>query len=243
VGRDDRPASDRKGGGRNTLTTRVRGQRIHRMKSSAIAAGILLCVLATTPGLSAQLGSIAKKEAERRKTAPSGKVYTNDSLSPAPEPSSRPATSGSDAAPPASSSSDTDKSATDKSDKSATDKSTTEKSAADATDKAAPAKQVSADPAERKKEEAEWRERIKNEREALDRAKSYADALQIKINSLNTDFVNRDDPVQRAAIAAERDRSLAEMDRLKKEIAEHTKKIATIQQDARQAGAPPGWVR
>jgi hypothetical protein len=216
------------------LTTRVRGQRIHRMKSSAIA-GILLCVLATTPGLSAQLGSVAKKEAERRKTAPSGKVYTNDSLSPAPAPSSAPATSGSDAAPAASSSSDTDKSATDKS--------TTDKSAADTTDKAAPSKQVSADPAERKKEEAEWRERIKNEREALDRAKSYADALQIKINALNTDFVNRDDPVQRAAIAAERDKSLAEMDRLKKEIAEHTKKIATIQQDARQAGAPPGWVR
>lgn len=205
------------------------------MKSSAIAAGILLCVLATTPGLSAQLGSVAKKEAERRKTAPSGKVYTNDSLSPAPEPSSAPATSGSDAAPAASSSSETDKSATDKS--------TTDKSAADTTDKAAPSKQVSADPAERKKEEAEWRERIKNEREALDRAKSYADALQIKINALNTDFVNRDDPVQRAAIAAERDKSLAEMDRLKKEIAEHTKKIAAIQQDARRAGAPPGWVR
>ena len=205
------------------------------MKSSAIAAGILLCVLATTPGLSAQLGSVAKKEAERRKTAPSGKVYTNDSLSPAPEPSSAPATSGSDAAPAASSSSDTDKSATDKS--------TTDKSAADTTDKAAPSKQVSADPAERKKEEAEWRERIKNEREALERAKSYADALQTKINSLNTDFVNRDDPVQRAAIAAERDKSLAEMDRLKKEIAEHTKKIAAIQQDARRAGAPPGWVR
>lgn len=217
------------------MTTRVRGQRIHHMKSSAIAAGILLCVLATTPGLSAQLGSVAKKEAERRKTAPSGKVYTNDSLSPAPEPSSAPATSGSDAAPTASSSPDTDKSATDKS--------TTDKSAADTTEKAAPSKQVSADPAERKKEEAEWRERIKNEREALERAKSYADALQTKINSLNTDFVNRDDPVQRAAIAAERDKSLAEMDRLKKEIAERTKKIAAIQQDARRAGAPPGWVR
>jgi hypothetical protein len=222
------------------LTTRVRGQRIHRMKSSAIATGILLCVLATTPGLSAQLGKIAKKEAERRKTAPSGKVYTNDNLLPAPEPSSAPASSSADAAPADSSSSATDKSATDKS---ATDKSTTEKPAADTTDKAAPPKQVSADPEERKKEEAAWRERIKNEREALDRAKSFADALQIKINSLNTDFVNRDDPVQRAAIAAERDKSLAELDRLKKEIAEHTKKIATIQQDARRAGAPPGWVR
>lgn len=221
------------------MTTRVRGQRIQRVKSSVIATGILLCVLATTPGLSAQLGNIAKKEAERRKTAPSGKVYTNDNLPPAPEPSSAPATSSTDAAPAASSSSDTDKAT----DKSATDKSTTEKSAADTTDKAAPSKQVSADPEERKKEEAAWRERIKNEREALDRAKSFADALQIKINSLNTDFVNRDDPVQRAAIAAERDKSLAEMERLKKEIAEHTKKIATIQQDARRAGAPPGWVR
>jgi hypothetical protein len=205
------------------------------MKSSAIAVVILSCVLVTTTGVSAQLGSIAKKESERRKTAPSGKVYTNDSLSPAPEPSSAPATSGSDAAPAASASSDTDKSGVDKS--------TIDKSAADTTDKAAPSKQVSADPAERKKDEAEWRERIKNEREALDRAKSYADALQTKINSLNTDFVNRDDPVQRAAIAAQRDKSLAEMDRLKKEIAEHTKKIATIQQDARRAGAPPGWVR
>jgi hypothetical protein len=205
------------------------------MKSSAIAVVILSCVLVTTTGVSAQLGSIAKKESERRKTAPSGKVYTNDSLSPAPEPSSAPATSGSDAAPAASASSDTDKSGVDKS--------TIDKSAADTTDKAAPSKQVSADPAERKKDEAEWRERIKNEREALDRAKSYADALQTKINSLNTDFVNRDDPVQRAAIAAQRDKSLAEMDRLKKEVDEHTKKIATIQQDARRAGAPPGWVR
>jgi hypothetical protein len=226
------------------LTTRVRGQRIHCMKSSAIAAGILLCVLATTPGLSAQLGSIAKKEAERRKTAPSGKVYTNDNLSPAPEPSSAPTTSG-DAAPAASSSSDTDKSATDKSatDKSTTDKSTTEKPAADTTDKAAPAKQVSADPAERKKEEAEWRERVRAEREALERAKTFADALQSRINALNTDFVNRDDPAQRSVIAADRDKALAEMDRLKKEIALHTKNLAGIQDEARRAGVPAGWVR
>jgi hypothetical protein len=209
------------------------------MKSSAIAAVILSCVLVTTTGLSAQLGTIAKKEAERRKTAKTGKVYTNDNLPAAPEPSSAPATSGSssDAATAASSSSSSD------ADKPAADKSATDKPAADTTDKAAPSKQVSADPEERKKEEAAWRERIKNERDALDRAKSYADALQVKINSLNTDFVNRDDPVQRAAIAAERDKSLAEMDRLKKEIAEHTKKIAAIQLDARRAGAPPGWVR
>jgi hypothetical protein len=212
------------------------------MKPSAIAAVILSCVLATTTGLSAQLGNIAKKEAERRKTAPTGKVYTNDSLSPAPEPSSAPATSTASSDAPAAS--DADKSATDKSaaDKPA-DKSATDKPAADTADKDATSKQVSSDPAERKKEEEKWRERMKNEREALERAKSYSDALQIKINSLNTDFVNRDDPVQRAAIAAERDKSLAEMDRLKKEIAERNKAIVAIQEDARRAGAPAGWVR
>ena len=207
------------------------------MKSVAIAAAIVSFVVATGTGLSAQLGNIAKKEAERRKTVTSGKVYTNDNLTPAPEPSSAPASSGpsSDAAPAADSSAH--KSATDK----AADKSETAKPTADAADK--DAAKVSAEPAERKKEEAAWRERIKNERDALDRAKGYADALQIKINSLNTDFVNRDDPVQRAAIAAERDKSLADMDRLKKEIAEHNKKITAIQEDARRAGAPAGWVR
>ena len=78
---------------------------------------------------------------------------------------------------------------------------------------------------------------------AFQDARWDGEAIQTRVNALSTDFVNRDDPVQRAAIAAERDKSLAEMDRLKKEIAEHTKKIAAIQQDARRAGAPPGWVR
>ena len=152
------------------------------MKPSAIAAVILSCVLATTTGLSAQLGNIAKKEAERRKTAPTGKVYTNDSLSPAPEPSSAPATSTASSDAPAASDADkaADKSATDKSaaDKPA-DKSATDKPAADTADKDATSKQVSSDPAERKKEEEKWRERMKNARETLDRAKSYSDALQI----------------------------------------------------------------
>jgi hypothetical protein len=214
------------------------------MKPLAIAAVILSCGLATTTGLSAQLGNVAKKEAERRKTVTGGKVYTNDSLTPAPQPSSVPTASSAPSDAAAASSSDADKSTADKSatDKSASDKSATEKPAADA-DKAAASKQVSSDPAERQKEEAKWRERMKNERDALDRAKSYADALQIKINSLNTDFVNRDDPIQRAGIAAQRDKSLAELDRLKKEIADHNKAITAIQEEARRSGVPSGWVR
>jgi hypothetical protein len=189
------------------------------MKASAVTAGILSCVLAGT-ALSAQLGDVARKEAERRKTVKSsGKTYTNDTLSPAPQPSSAPSSSGTPssdtaaASPPASSS----------------------------TTPATP--RVSTDPETRKKEEAQWRDKIKGAREALERARTFADALQTKINALNTDFVNRDDPAQRQVIASDRDKALAEMERLKKEIAEHTKAIASIQEEARKAGVPAGWVR
>jgi hypothetical protein len=196
------------------------------MKSSAVALGVLSTLVAGSVVLSAQLGDVARKEAERRKTVKSsGKTYTNDTLQPAPPPSSSaPASSGTQssdaaapAAPPAGSS--------------------------PAASAPAPTPRISADPAERKNQEAQWRERIKAEREALDRAKTFADALQSKINALNTDFVNRDDPAQRAVIAADREKSLAELERLKKEIAAHTKAIAGIQEEARRAGAPAGWVR
>ena len=216
------------------MTTLVRGRKIRHMKPSAVAAAVLSCVLAGSGVVSAQLGDVARKEAERRKTVKSsGKTYTNDTLQPAPPPSSSaPASSGtssSDAAAPApaSPSPSSPSSSTPAADQGAT--------------KQTP--KVSSDPAERKKEEAQWRERMKSERDALDRAKSFADALQTKINALNTDFVNRDDPAQRAKIAADREKSLAELDRLKKEIADHTKAIAGIQEDARRAGAPSGWVR
>jgi hypothetical protein len=225
------------------LTTRFRGQRIRVVKWTAVAAGILSCVVTGSTVLSAQLGDVARKEAERRKTVQSsGKTYTNDNIKPDPSPSIAPSSDAPAASSSSSSASDksADKSAADKSADKPGDKSADGKGAADKTDKSA---QVSADPAERKKEEAQWRERIQNERDLLDRSKSFAEALQSRINALNTDFVNRDDPQQRAKIAADRDKALSDLDRTKKEIEEHTKNIAKIQDDARRAGAPAGWVR
>ena len=177
------------------------------MKWSSLTAVVVVCVVGTAPGASAQLGEVARKEAERRKTiTPSAKTYTNESLKSAPQPSSAPAAS----APAAST---------------------------------LPPPSGSGDPADRTKDEALWRERITGEREALERAKLFAEALQSRINALNTDFVNRDDPVQRSVIAADRDKALAELERVKKEIEQHTKAIPTIQEEARRAGVPAGWVR
>ena len=88
-----------------------------------------------------------------------------------------------------------------------------------------------------------WRGRIDAARTALARAQTFADALQSRINALSADFVNRDDPAQRDVIAADRQKALAELDRVKKEIAAAQKAIADIQEEARRAGVPPGWVR
>jgi hypothetical protein len=80
-------------------------------------------------------------------------------------------------------------------------------------------------------------------RAALERSKMFQDALQSRINALKTDFVNRDDPAQRAQLELERQRALAELERVKKEIADQTKAITDIEEEARKAGVPPGWLR
>lgn len=95
----------------------------------------------------------------------------------------------------------------------------------------------------REKDEAHWKALITTARTALERSRVLADALQSRLNALTTDIVNRDDPAQRAQLERERQRALLELDRTKIEIAEHGKAIAAIEEEARKAGVPPGWLR
>ncbi len=94
-----------------------------------------------------------------------------------------------------------------------------------------------------KKDQAYWAGRMKAAQLQLQRDKDFADALQTKINALTTDFVNRDDPVQKMQIAKDRDKSIAELDRLKKSVVDDQKAIDDLQEEARRAGVPPGWLR
>ena len=93
------------------------------------------------------------------------------------------------------------------------------------------------------KDEAYWRDRIKAEREALARAETFAAALQSQINGLYAEFTACQAPPQCNEVSAKRQKSIAELDRVKKEVAQHTKGIADIQEEARRAGVPAGWVR
>jgi hypothetical protein len=91
--------------------------------------------------------------------------------------------------------------------------------------------------------QAYWSGRMAAARQALDRTQIFADSLQSRINALYTDFVNRDDPAQRAKIEGDRKIALAELERVKKELEEQTKAIKAIEDEARRAGVPAGWLR
>ena len=96
---------------------------------------------------------------------------------------------------------------------------------------------------EPEKDETWWKQRITQVREALRRNEAFAEALQSRVNALSADFVNRDDPFQRAKIGEDRQKALMEMERVKAEIVENKKQIEDIEEEARKAGVPPGWLR
>jgi len=184
-----------------------------------VAVTLLIPATAWIASASAQsLGDLARSEELRRKAVAPGKVYTNDTLRPAP-------TTAAPTAPVA--------------------------TAAPATVVTPGAAQLEIPPSAAppaaadtlKKDEVYWRTRIKADTDAIERAKVLLEALQSRINGLQTDFINRDDPAARASIGAERVRALGELDRIKLEIQQRTKALADIREEARRAGAPSSWYR
>lgn len=160
------------------------------------------------------LAEVAKKEQDRRKTtAAPKKVYTSKDL---PKPATPPPAQAPAAAAPAA----------------AADPAAAEQNPA------APAQ-----PGEEVKDEQWWRQQMAALRGELTRNEMFLEALQTRVNSLATDYVARDDPGQRARVAEDRQRSLAMMDRVRMDIEKTNKAIADLEEEARKAGVPPGWLR
>ena len=185
------------------------------MKTAPLVWGLAGVLLIAGVAQAQSLADIARKEEERRKEVKGGKVYTNDDLRRYPV-LSVPA----QPAPPA------------------------EKAAADPL--APGAKPAAAEkPAEPKeeKDEAYWKKLMTDARAQLARSTSFHEALQSRVNALTADFYARDDPAQRAVLWTQRTKALEEMQQLTKEMGDQRKAIAQIEEDARRAGAPPGWLR
>ena len=185
-----------------------------------VITAVLLSLGGTALPVSAQsLADVARQEQERRKAIKKpSKVLTNKDLGSAP--GTAPAATTAAAAPDASG-------ATPGAGKDG------QKPAADAEKK----------PEEPAKDQAYWSGRAKSLQTQLDRDQTFAVALQSRINALTTQYTNQGDPVQQAALANDRQKALDELGRLTKQIEEDKKAIAGLQEDARRAGVPAGWLR
>lgn len=174
----------------------------------------------TTPTLS----ELARRMQEKKTAAPAIRTFTNDDL--------KNATTAADDGTAA----DAKTGKTDKTDK-----------ADNAKDSDKPADAKSGDAAKKEvdptKTEKYWRDRMSAAREELRRNQSFAEALQSRINALTAEFSARDDPYQRAKIGDDRQKALEELDRVNKAIDDNNKAIAAVEDDARKAMVPAGWIR
>jgi hypothetical protein len=188
---------------------------IHAIRLSVVSVCVLAFSGATALVSAQSLADVAKKEEERRKAVGEpAKVYTNKDLHAVP-PGSVPS--------PAAEKAPGDEAKEPEGD--------------------AKGKAGKADEKEPVKDQAYWAGKQKALLNQLEQDQSYATAMQTRINALTTDFTNRDDPVQRAQIERDRQKALADLDRLTKAILADQKAIAAFQEDARRAGIPPGWLR
>ena len=189
-----------------------------RMRRYLPAVVAVASFLAGTTSVAQSLADVVRKEEERRKTVKeAGKVYTNKDLGSTPL--APPAT----AIPPP-------------------DTSTSPAPAGGSNDSNASA----VEPAESEpevKDQAYWAGRMKELRAQVERDQTLLDAMQSRINALTTDFVNIADPAQRSVIEMNRQKALVELERLRKSVLETTQKIADLEEEARRANVPPGWLR
>jgi hypothetical protein len=91
--------------------------------------------------------------------------------------------------------------------------------------------------------EAHWRQLMGEARAARARSDTFLEALQSRLQALTEDFYAQQDPARRSAIWVQRTRVFDDMERLKKDMAEQDTAIAKIEEDARKANIPPGWIR
>jgi hypothetical protein len=93
------------------------------------------------------------------------------------------------------------------------------------------------------KDQKYWSDRKKGLDSKLERDQVLADAMQSRINGLTADFAARADPAQRSVIERDRQRAVAELDSLQKAIKADQQALTDLDEEARKASVPAGWLR
>jgi hypothetical protein len=92
-------------------------------------------------------------------------------------------------------------------------------------------------------DEQSWRNQMSTLRAALAADQVKAAALQTRINGLQTDFINRDDPGQKSVLEQQLRQALTDLDKARAQIQADTAAIQSLREQARRAGVPAGWTR
>jgi hypothetical protein len=202
--------------------------RMHvRLLVSLIAAASVGLSAGHAFGQTPALGAVARKEQERRKTtSPPKKILTNADLPKVSAPAATPSAAQAPA--------------------SGTDPASG--AAPHAPEGNEPVRPEGNEPAKpegdkTEKGEAYWRGRIGAARQQLQSDEVLLAALQARVNALAGAFAARDDPSQRAQIGDDRRKAIAELERVQAEIVQLKQQIEDIEEEARRAGVPPGWLR
>ncbi len=181
---------------------------------AAVAATLLIVFAGARASAQTPLAEVAKKEADRRKAAPpTGKVYTAKDLPASAQKPAPPVTSETLPVDPVAA------------------------ATADQPPAEAPKPEVDA------RNEAWWKDRIMGARGELRRNEIFAEALQSRINALTREFALPLGGAKRIAVGEQRAEALTELGRVKEEVERGKKQIADIEEEARKAGVPPGWLR
>ena len=182
----------------------------------------LVLILAAAGVAGAQsLGAVAERTQKERKGT-GGKVFTNDDLGEASQPSPSPSPGGGGAAP---------------------GKPAGAKPAPPAA--AAPGAAPAPNPAPTMDPSQRWRRDVKAGRDAVARAESSVDAIQKRLDALlvDRDPVNVGDPNRLQSLEAEKVKAMAELEVAKEGLDKARQALANLEEEARRAGVPPGWLR
>jgi hypothetical protein len=93
------------------------------------------------------------------------------------------------------------------------------------------------------KTEKYWKDRASSLQQSRARNKILLDALQSQVNGLNAEYLSKDDPGQRALLEKKIQTASGELQRVQQEIDKQTQAETDLQDEARKAGVPAGWVR
>lgn len=188
--------------------------------SVALTAGL---VLVATAAQAQSLADVARQEQERRKAIDTpARVYTeadvqkNLPLTTAaarPQPAADPAASPDGAAP---------------ADKPAGDKATTDKAAANAGEP---------------KDEGAWRSKMDQARDDVARSRRLLSAMEQQLVGLGIQASSAAIAGQKAPDPARQQEAAKEVDRLRADVQKYADALTRLENDARDKGVPPGWVR